>query len=323
MSNSISTLLLRNLSDVFGENDPVRRRAAIDNGRLAICVFLAVASVAFGAPIYCYGQKPEPAATDHIRFAQEFLRAFYPDLNGKQYTLSVKTVLQYDNLGSTPDYLLVYVGAGIEFRPISCCLGGFASAPPPPWPPNLGPPPPISPMPQHRSVNTDRIEYDSQGYGYAKQYLTTAFFFKKDGRFDGFSAEGPATANRDTDNKLYELIKTRPGMTREEVVAELKRCGVKYGPDDKEQFVKDLPLGALERFIGKVELISVSFSPLEEDRSNIGRWPDWRVRACAAGDDGASKLEYQILFDPFKADLISLGVVSADERKPGEAGPCR
>jgi hypothetical protein len=30
MSNSISTLLLRNLSDVFGESDPVRRRAAID-----------------------------------------------------------------------------------------------------------------------------------------------------------------------------------------------------------------------------------------------------------------------------------------------------
>jgi hypothetical protein len=26
MSNSTSTLLLRNLSDVFGENDPVRRR---------------------------------------------------------------------------------------------------------------------------------------------------------------------------------------------------------------------------------------------------------------------------------------------------------
>ena len=30
MSNSISTLLLRNLSDVFGENDRGRRRAAID-----------------------------------------------------------------------------------------------------------------------------------------------------------------------------------------------------------------------------------------------------------------------------------------------------
>jgi len=30
MSYSISTLLLRNLSDVFGENNAVRRRAAID-----------------------------------------------------------------------------------------------------------------------------------------------------------------------------------------------------------------------------------------------------------------------------------------------------
>ena len=30
MSYSISILLLRNLSDVFGENDPLRRRAAID-----------------------------------------------------------------------------------------------------------------------------------------------------------------------------------------------------------------------------------------------------------------------------------------------------
>ena len=30
MPNSISTLLLRNLHDVFGENDPARRRAVID-----------------------------------------------------------------------------------------------------------------------------------------------------------------------------------------------------------------------------------------------------------------------------------------------------
>src|SRR5438876_10191152 len=33
MSHSISTLLLRNLSDVVGENDPARRRAALDELR--------------------------------------------------------------------------------------------------------------------------------------------------------------------------------------------------------------------------------------------------------------------------------------------------
>ena len=39
MSFSISTLLTRNLHDVFGENDPARRRAAIDEIFSEDCVF--------------------------------------------------------------------------------------------------------------------------------------------------------------------------------------------------------------------------------------------------------------------------------------------
>src|SRR5437667_12114067 len=39
MSYSISTLLTRNLHDVFGENDPARRRAAIDEIFIEDCVF--------------------------------------------------------------------------------------------------------------------------------------------------------------------------------------------------------------------------------------------------------------------------------------------
>ena len=39
MSYSISTLLMRNLHDVFGENDPGRRRAAIDEIYTEDCVF--------------------------------------------------------------------------------------------------------------------------------------------------------------------------------------------------------------------------------------------------------------------------------------------
>ena len=39
MSYSISTLLTRNLHDVFGENDPARRRAAIDEIYTDDCVF--------------------------------------------------------------------------------------------------------------------------------------------------------------------------------------------------------------------------------------------------------------------------------------------
>jgi hypothetical protein len=39
MSHSISLLLTRNLRDVFGENDPARRRAAIDEIFAEDCVF--------------------------------------------------------------------------------------------------------------------------------------------------------------------------------------------------------------------------------------------------------------------------------------------
>ena len=39
MSYGISTLLIRNLQDVFGENDPVRRRAAVDEIFTEDCVF--------------------------------------------------------------------------------------------------------------------------------------------------------------------------------------------------------------------------------------------------------------------------------------------
>ena len=39
MSYSASTLILRNLRDVFGENDPARRRAAIDEIYNEDCVF--------------------------------------------------------------------------------------------------------------------------------------------------------------------------------------------------------------------------------------------------------------------------------------------
>ena len=39
MSYSVSTLLTRNLHDVFGENDPKRRRAAIDEIFNEDCVF--------------------------------------------------------------------------------------------------------------------------------------------------------------------------------------------------------------------------------------------------------------------------------------------
>ena len=48
MSYSISTLLTRNLDDVFGENDPARRRAAIDEIFTEDCAFYEPGGVYHG-----------------------------------------------------------------------------------------------------------------------------------------------------------------------------------------------------------------------------------------------------------------------------------
>ena len=48
MSYSISTLLIRNLHDVFGENDPARRRAAMDEIFTEDCVFYEPRGVSRG-----------------------------------------------------------------------------------------------------------------------------------------------------------------------------------------------------------------------------------------------------------------------------------
>ena len=72
MSNSISTLLTRNLHDVFGENDAARRRAAIDEIFTEDCVFYdpkggvyrgrRAGPMGIGPP----GEAPACAGTDFI-----------------------------------------------------------------------------------------------------------------------------------------------------------------------------------------------------------------------------------------------------------------
>ena len=69
MSSSISTLLNRNLHDVFGEDDPARRRAAIDEIFTEDCVFYRPAPQQLGESsplivvgIGCWSIQPSPVS---------------------------------------------------------------------------------------------------------------------------------------------------------------------------------------------------------------------------------------------------------------------
>jgi SnoaL-like domain len=65
MSHSVSNLLTRNLQDVFGESDPVRRRAAIDEIFTEDCVF--------------YEPKGIYRGRDEIDRVAGVIRATHPD----------------------------------------------------------------------------------------------------------------------------------------------------------------------------------------------------------------------------------------------------
>jgi hypothetical protein len=65
MSYSISTLPIRNLHDLFGENDPARRRAAIDEIFTEDCV--------------CYEPRGAYRGRDEIDRVADAIKATHPD----------------------------------------------------------------------------------------------------------------------------------------------------------------------------------------------------------------------------------------------------
>jgi hypothetical protein len=100
-------------------------------------------------------------------------------------------------------------------------------------------------------------------------------------------------------------------MSDAEVAVALKKSGAKFGPMDKDEFVKSLPLAALKPFLGKLQVLTVGFSPLQKNRNNVATWPDWRVKTKAPRDDGTEET-YELMFDQFRGDLISLRLVVPD-----------
>jgi hypothetical protein len=126
---------------------------------------------------------------------------------------------------------------------------GSVTLPPMGWPQELGTPPP----PVFSSSPQD--ERCKEGPIYPKQFLSTGFQFDKNGKLISFGADGSFIDDRKADTEIYETVKTHPQMSYAQVLATIKQHGTKYGPEDKEQFIKNLPLKQLEPFLGKLQIM--------------------------------------------------------------------
>jgi len=230
----------------------------------------------FGMILLCCSmgraQSPLPLRGDYYQFGRDFLHSLYPQLDGKHYSMTIESSVAYDDPASQPRWFRLSVGASPKVAVLGCCFGGYKGemiAPPQPPPPPGAPTPAPKPVPQQPKFKKPQ-EWDEEGAIHPKQYVTAGFSFDEMGRLVGFGAEGAAINDHVTDNRMYQLLHGHPEITDTQVVATLKQAGMKYGPDDKEGFVKNLPLKKLERFLGKLELLSVTVNTLGENREEVG-----------------------------------------------------
>lgn len=287
-------------------------------------VFLLSAIAFLTWPPTAHPQQTVPSTDSYVRIGREFLRALYPELNGKKYTITLETSVRYDDPKSVPKFFMLDVGAGAKYAVIDCCIGGeMGTAPMPPspmpYPPEPGSPPTPPPAtPAARPEKRKRLNVDARGAVHPDQYLSTQFLFDDQGQLESFTAEGPSITDREADEQLYESLRAHPELTKAGVADLLKESGSRYGLDDEKQFTQDLPIKQLELFLGKLKVLSVNFpQPTDGNPKKLPIWLDCEVWMLATHRDG-TKLKYEAIFDHYRGALIHLYVAPPARRTPQE-----
>lgn len=284
-------------------------------------LYLCSLAIAFATPLMTSAQETVPTTKTYIKLGEDFLHALYPDLNDKKYTVTLETSFKYDDPTDIPRVFTLDVGAGPKSLVLSCCFGGYVGGSltfkipdPIEWPPP--PPPPCPPAPSCPLYTTPRYpmrpkNVDSEGRLRPEQFLTANFSFDVQGRLIGFNGQGSALANYEAENQIYEALRTGRHLTDAEITKILKDSGARFGFKDHKQFRDQLPLKQIERFIGRVELLSLDFDPInfgsnDDPVNDLGVWSNAVVVLRATQTDG-TKITYKAYFNHFAGALTGLG----------------
>lgn len=279
--------------------------------------FVSIVAMTLGCSLHAFGQASVSGTLSRLQTAREFLRELYPKLNSKRYVTTVEAAVPFDDPSREPNEFTLDVGDGPKFLVLECCIGGFAGGQLPAQPASpaeldTNPASGNRPSETKKSSTLPRKYWDAEGRVYPKQHLSSGFTFDDQGRLTGFIAHGSSVGSPEDLQKFFDLV--RPEMTDAEIIATLKSAGAKYGPNDKARFVEHLPLKQLEPFLGHLDVISVSFRELHEDRNNLPAWPNWDVDVTATTRAG-TKATYRLTFDSFAGDLDTLRIINVPTDK--------
>jgi hypothetical protein len=158
-----------------------------------------------------------------ITRAQAMLRALYPQLAGKSYQMSVTTFGSFDIPWTLMPPFDVEIGHS-EIGRIE--ITGLGKS---------------SPVTERHPV------------------LIASFQFGADNILDNVYFRSPELTLNLKNDQLRKLVDSHQEWSDQEVAAALKNAGAKFGPNEREQVLKALPLSVLEPFIGLMEIDSAEF----------------------------------------------------------------
>lgn len=236
-----------------------------------IAVFLCAEQLAFSR------QSPPVDQDTVLTFVHDFLQIFYPELLSKGHRLKLSVLHPADS--SWREISGVYFTVTPEQSPDSGVQAHSDEIPKPE----------VSPNPDGVLLD-GRIWLPPRKYGRIQEVVITGY---------------PGRARKIRD--VRQELESQPDRSEGEVEAAFKHVGARFGPLDKEAFVRSLPFDRTERFLGQLKVNSVEFR--EPERDKTGRFKEgdfyWSVQADAKLPDRRHPT-YYFSFEPFDGTLTAL-----------------
>lgn len=240
---------------------------------IASLLALGLFSIAMASPS---SRDPSPADQKNVFIAtHDILKAFYPEIFGQGWFLDISAGQAVDN--NSWDEFVGFKFKVMRFAP------NFA------W------------NPMH-DASTGKMTPPSDN----PTLLEGSIWTGHDGEILEFFAEGDLASSRKLED-TRALIESHPEWSEEQEIHALKTAGARYGPADKEQFIKSLHWDRAEKLLGPLNIVSVEFNSPNPD--HVGSFSaaalDWTVHAEAGFPDGRH-IRYSFRFEPFGGKLTAI-----------------
>src|SRR5262249_8279149 len=129
-------------------------------------------------------------------------------------------------------------------------------------------------------------------------------WFRDDGSLRDFDVDGPVLGQSASYKAFTGFLSSHPDLTNAEAIAGLEQAEPMYPPQRKDKFRNALPTATLERYLGRLRIRSVEFSPpIDNDR--FTGTAEWIVVAERSSQDGPH-VTYEMRYEPFDGHLIWL-----------------